>query len=260
MRLWDDAKALRRVTLWLYTLVVVTLCVAGFKWLWESPYFPIKNIHFYGDLKEVNQQQLASKAQQNISGNFFKADMNQLKQAMADNPWIEAVKVQRLWPDTVNVFITERQAKAHWQDGGLVDSKGQVFTAKTDKVLPNYAGPKQMMPKLVAFQDAVSPVLQQHQLDIKTLSVSERGAWTLELNNGVVLKLGRRDLNERLQRFLTYWQRDLQPLGQKLEYVDLRYHDGFAIKQSGLQDATNKEPSGPSQASEPDVDDELNTN
>ena len=108
MRLWDDAKALRRVTLWLYTLVVVCLCVAGFKWLWESPYFPIKKIHFYGQLAETDQVKLAEVAQRNINGNFFKADMNELKQALAKDPWVESVKVQRMWPDTVNVFVVER--------------------------------------------------------------------------------------------------------------------------------------------------------
>ena len=89
-----------------------------------------------------------------------------------------------------------------------------------------------MMPKVVAFQTMVQPMLEQQQLSLKQVEVSERGAWTLVLNNGVVVKLGRRDLQERLQRFLTYWSRDLQPLGGSLEYVDLRYHDGFAIKQN----------------------------
>ncbi len=232
MRLWDDAKALRRVTLWLYTLVVVCLCMAGFKWLWESPYFPIKKIHFYGQLAETDQVKLAEVAQRNINGNFFKADMNELKQALAKDPWVESVKVQRMWPDTVNVFVVERQAQASWKGGGLVDAKGFVFNAKTQKSVPEFSGPKYMMPKVVAFQTMVQPMLEQQQLSLKQVEVSERGAWTLVLNNGVVVKLGRRDLQERLQRFLTYWSRDLQPLGGSLEYVDLRYHDGFAIKQS----------------------------
>ncbi len=241
MRLWDDAKALRRVTLWLYTLVVVCLCVAGFKWLWESPYFPIKKVHFYGQLDETDQVKLAEMAQGNISGNFFKADMNVLKQALAKDPWVESVKVQRMWPDTVNVFVVERQAQARWKAGGLVDAKGLVFDAKTQKPVPEFSGPKYMMPKVVAFQTAITPMLKQQQMSIKQIDVSERGAWTLVLNNGVVLKLGRRDLQERLQRFLTYWHRDLAPLGNNLVYVDLRYHDGFAIRQNTVAVAKAKE-------------------
>ena len=113
-----------------------------------------------------------------------------------------------------------------------MDAKGFVFNAKTQKSVPEFSGPKYMMPKVVAFQTMVQPMLEQQQLSLKQVEVSERGAWTLVLNNGVVVKLGRRDLQERLQRFLTYWSRDLQPLGGSLEYVDLRYHDGFAIKQN----------------------------
>lgn len=237
MRLWDDAKALRRVTLWLYTLVVISLCVAGFKWLWESPYFPVKNVHFYGELQEINQHKMAEVAQRHINGNFFKADMKLLRDAIAHDAWVESVKVQRLWPDTVNVFIVERKAQARWDSGGLVDVNGVTFNGQTAKPLPEYAGPKYMMPKLVAFQKAVDPLLQQQQLHIKQLNVSERGAWTVVLDNGVVLKLGRRDLESRLKRFLIYWQRDLMPLGNSLEYVDLRYLDGFAIKQRSASQA-----------------------
>ena len=164
MRLWDDAKASRRVTLWLYPLVVVCLCVAGFKWLWESRYFPIKKIHFYGQLAETDQVKLAEVAQRNINGNFFKADMNELKQALAKDPCVESVKVQRMWPDTVNVFVVERQAQASWKDGGLVDAKGFVFNAKTQKSVPEFSGPKYMMPKVVAFQTMAQPMLEQKKI------------------------------------------------------------------------------------------------
>ena len=141
----------------------------------------------------------------------------------------------------MNVFVVERQAQARWKSGGLVDAKGLVFDAKTQKPVPEFSGPKYMMPKVVAFQTAITPMLKQQQMSIKQIDVSERGAWTLVLNNGVVLKLGRRDLQERLQRFLTYWHRDLAPLGNNLVYVDLRYHDGFAIRQNAVAAAKAKE-------------------
>ena len=242
MRLWDDAKALRRVTLWLYTLVVVALCVSGFKWLWDSAYFPIEKIHFHGQLKETNAVKLAEVAQKNITGNFFKADMNVLKEALMQDQWIESVQVQRLWPNTINVFVNERQVKARRHEGGLIDAKGIVFDAKTDKVLPEMKAPPYMFAKMVIFQNKMAPLLQKQQLSLKSLEVSERGAWTVVLDNGVMVKLGRRDLEPRLQRFVMYWQRDLAPLGQSLEYVDVRYHDGFAIKRNTkLQAAAKKD-------------------
>lgn len=230
MRLWDDAKALRRVTLWLYTIVVMTLCVTGFKWLWDSPYFPVQKIHFYGELQETNATDLAEVAQKNITGNFFKADMNVLKEALLKDQWIESVRVQRLWPDTINVFVEERQVAAKQDDKRLIDTKGVVFMAQTEKTLPLFKAPVYMLPKMVVFQDKMMPLLRKQNLNLQTLEVSERGAWTVVLNNGVVVKLGRRDLEPRLQRFLTHWQRDLAPLGGSLEYVDVRYHDGFAIR------------------------------
>ena len=213
-------------------VMVIVLCVSGFKWLWDSSYFPVQKIHFYGELKETNATVLAGVAQRNITGNFFKADMNVLKEALLEDQWIESVRVQRLWPNTVNVFVVEREVKAKQEDNRLIDAKGVVFMAQTEKTLPLFQGPEHMLPKMVVFQDKMTPLLQREKLGLQKLEVSERGAWTVVLNNGVMVKLGRRDLEPRLQRFLTYWQRDLAPLGASLEYVDVRYHDGFAIKRN----------------------------
>ena len=98
------------------------------------------------------------------------------------------------------------------------------------------------------------PLLRKQNLNLQTLEVSERGAWTVVLNNGVVVKLGRRDLEPRLQRFLTHWQRDLAPLGGSLEYVDVRYHDGFAIRRdAALAVRLQKEAEAKAKANEADT-------
>ena len=64
--------------------------------------------------------------------------------------------------------------------------------------------------------------------------LSPRYAWQLRLSNGITLELGRDQLKEpvlqRLARFVAFYPQTLGSLNRRLEYVDLRYPSGFALR------------------------------
>jgi cell division protein FtsQ len=66
------------------------------------------------------------------------------------------------------------------------------------------------------------------------VALSARYAWQVRLSNGVVLELGRDDsrspVEERLARFVAAYPRIAASLNRPLDYVDLRYPNGFAIR------------------------------
>ena len=66
------------------------------------------------------------------------------------------------------------------------------------------------------------------EMAIDELSLSERFAWQVQLDNGIKLNLGRQEFIDRLQRFI-----DVYPLLMQQEkavkYVDLRYDTGVAV-------------------------------
>ena len=51
------------------------------------------------------------------------------------------------------------------------------------------------------------------------------------LDNKITVYLGRENENERLNRFTEVWRSILKPQQPALDYVDMRYKDGFAIRQ-----------------------------
>jgi cell division protein FtsQ len=61
------------------------------------------------------------------------------------------------------------------------------------------------------------------------LGVDERGAWRLVLRGGQEIRLGRRDIDERLYRFFHVVTPALTAVLPRVEYVDLRYTNGFAV-------------------------------
>jgi cell division protein FtsQ len=60
------------------------------------------------------------------------------------------------------------------------------------------------------------------------ISLSPRHAWQLRLNNGMVLELGHEQSQQRLGRFVAVYPYSLASMQHTVNYVDLRYQNGFA--------------------------------
>ena len=67
--------------------------------------------------------------------------------------------------------------------------------------------------------------------------MDERGAWSLLLGGGQEIRLGRRDVDERLLRFFDVVAPALAPELPRVRYVDLRYTNGFAVGWRASADA-----------------------
>ena len=64
--------------------------------------------------------------------------------------------------------------------------------------------------------------------------LSSRLAWQLKLSNGLTVQLGRDSekdrVEDRLARFVSALPQTLAKSRQRLDYVDLRYSSGFALR------------------------------
>ncbi|WP_082783663.1 cell division protein FtsQ/DivIB [Snodgrassella sp. CFCC 13594] len=229
MRLWDNAPALRRLYRWLYACVIVCLLASLGVWVVNSPYFPIKQVKVVKPVQHISAQQLQAITQQYLHGNIFKANVSGAQAVLAKLPWVAKVQVKRLWPDTVAIDITERVPVAHWHDGQLVDNEGNVFNATTNQSLPVFTGsaglPKMMVPQLLEFER----ILQPTGLHITQLDLSDRSAWDVMLDNGISVRLGSSDGPQRLTHFVWAWPQVLKEQAGRVNYVDMRYKDGFAV-------------------------------
>ena len=66
-------------------------------------------------------------------------------------------------------------------------------------------------------------------LRVSAMRLDARGAWTLELVDGLEVRFGRRQVDERIQRFLDVAAGVVQPRVAEIHYVDMRYSNGFSI-------------------------------
>lgn len=235
MRLWDNASALSRLSKWLYFCVALILIGAAAVWVVNSPYFPIRQVRIVQPLKRVTSESVRVIVQQYLHGSIFKANVSAAQSELAKLPWVRRAEITRLWPDSIEILIQEREPVARVNQLQLIDEAGYLFQAPTQEKLPEITTDIDDMSSeiglsivelLKEFQKALQPI----GLSIKQAEYSERTAWILVLNNDITVRLGRDDVLKRLNNFVWAWSKLLREKAQQIDYVDMRYQDGFSLR------------------------------
>jgi cell division protein FtsQ len=128
----------------------------------------------------------------------------------------------------------------------MVNSFGQVFEANAGEVeddhLPRLAGPHGSSARVLAMHQALLPALQPLQLALETLTLTPRGLWRAELAGGIVIELGRGEVDEvaaRAAQFARTLPQVSATYQRALLYADLRHTDGYAVRLKGITTFAN---------------------
>jgi cell division protein FtsQ len=168
-----------------------------------------------------------------VSGNFFTVDLEITRQAFEKLPWVRKVSVRRKFPWSLEVEVEEQVALAHWNGKELVNTHGEVFAGKVDQDLPVFTGQPDSSQQVTQMYGELNAALQPMKQQIAQISLSPRYAWQVKLDNGMVLELGREEMQQRLKRFVTVYPYSLAALARPASHVDLRYRNGFAAYMAG---------------------------
>lgn len=210
-------------------LLLLGACFGALYWLLLPEHFPVSRVELKGNLKNTTKAEIEA-ALPRVGGNFFAADLAEVRAGVERLPWVRRVAVRRVWPDRLEVSVEEHVALARWGDDALVNTHGERFAAKTREALPSFIGPggsaAEVTRRYRRFAEIVAPL----GTGVERVVLSPRHAWQLRLGNGLHLMLGRdADLAEaRLKKFVEAYPPTVA--GKKHEYVDLRYPNGFALR------------------------------
>lgn len=238
--MWDSPDLLNGCASALYVCAAAALIYAGAHTAIHSPLLPLRQLALQGELAHVTREQAEAAAQAGAVGTFFSVDLDAVRRAFEALPWVRRVEVRRTWPDRLEVTIEEHAALARWGSDArakrLVNTYGEVFEGELPDAVrvPQFAGPagsaEAVARRYGAFRQALAPL----DLEPRQVLLSPRYAWQIRLSNGLTLELGRDQLKEpvieRLSRFVASYSRTLGSLNRRLDYVDLRYPNGFALR------------------------------
>ena len=193
---------------------------------------PVRELVVEGTFQRVTPIQVEAAVADGLTAGFMTVNLSALRERVQELDWVDRVDVGRRWPDTLIVRVTEHQAAARWGANGLLNVRGELFTERSQHSfaeLPSLAGPPGTERDVARRYLAVRGKLADAGLTLESLELDERGAWRLKLGGGQEIRLGRRDIDERLYRFFHVVALALAADLKRVEYVDLRYTNGFAV-------------------------------
>jgi cell division protein FtsQ len=244
--MWHDIKTLNAAANTLFGVVLLALLLSGVWWLIQRPMFTLKTIQVESftknNLRHVNALTIREAALPKIKGNFFTSNLDSVRAAFEAVPWVRKASVQRDWPNKLIVTLEEHEVLGTWGDAGrLLSVQGDVFTAnlaeaEEDVELIGFSGPdgseKDVLAHYVKFKEWFGKI----HLAPEIVNYSARYAWSVTLNNGMRVELGRTaddvSLKKRVDELLTVYPQLLASLQDRIESVDMRYPNGLALKSS----------------------------
>jgi cell division protein FtsQ len=217
------------------------LAYGAASWAVAQPWFALRTMEVKTPVAHVTEAQVRLVAERQVRGTFFTVDLDHVRDSLEKLPWVREARVERRWPDTLVVSLTEHVPFARWNDNALVSEAGDVFVAAVDQRLPLLSGPDGSAAEVVAAYRRYQAILAPLGANISELHLSPRQSWWVRLDSGMQLAMGRQQIESRLARFVTLYPRlfgarpaasaaaPVQPPAAPLT-VDLRYPDGFAVR------------------------------
>jgi cell division protein FtsQ len=194
---------------------------------------PIDKVTVSGRFARVPAADVERAVKQQVRNvGLVSVDLDSVRLAIEQIPWVDSATVRRAWPHGLAVVVTEQVAAARWRESGLLNTRGELFISDSRHVPPELAqlsGPDgsetDVAKHYLAWQGRVAEVGTR----ITALRYDERGAWEFDLANGVTVRLGRRQCDDRFERFMSTAIKVVSQRASDIAYVDMRYTNGFAI-------------------------------
>jgi cell division protein FtsQ len=246
--MWNNVRQLNLAANALHALLLLVLLAACGYWLIQRPNFALREIRIDGDTEHINSPTVRASVVGRLKGNFFTVDLDSARQSFEQMPWVRHASVRRVWPNALAVTLEEYKPLGTWGTDQLVSTDGEVFTAnqgELEEELPAFDGPDGSAKEVVARYQDFKKWFAPTGATPDEVTLTPRYAWTVKLSNGTQVELGRErnqdTLANRCRRLTAAWGAVTQRWGKDIEYADLRYPNGFAIRAAGMRFITEPE-------------------
>jgi cell division protein FtsQ len=185
--------------------------------------------------KEVSREDVLATAGVTSRASLLFLDADAARTRLMANPWIADAAVLKLYPNRLQITVTERQAFALWQENGrlsVIAADGTVlepFVENRYRSLPLVVGRGAEL-QAKDFLAVVDRYPDIRALVRASILVAQR-RWNLRLTNGIDVRLPEGDIAPALDR-LVMLDREKKLLSRDIVAVDLRLPDRVSVRLS----------------------------
>ena len=255
--LLNNPARMAEASRWLMRLFFLLAVVAGLVWLSQRPVFALRQMQIEPmpgqTVKHIHLPQVKNRVLEQIQGNFFTVRLENIKEAFEDLPWVRHASVRRVWPNGLAVSIEEQKPFAIWgnrSEQKLMNGFGEVFSGSLKQVddpssLIEVSGPADSSKEVMQLYQKASRWFAPWNVEVTKVNLTDRYSWNVLLSNGMRIEFGRDEeaegkalTEERIARLIEYWPKAQNRLSGRVDAIDLRYGNGFAVHLA--TNATNK--------------------
>lgn len=242
-----------RIVAWLLALALVALpLVAAVNGWIGADRWPLSKLRVHGEFKRVDAALLRAVVLPHAQRGFFAVRLQDAQDAIEQLPWVERAEVRKRWPDVLEILIVEHRPFARWGSDRLLSEHGRLFPIPGDLAqapLPQLGGPDTQVQEVVKLYNESRALFAPLGFGVDRVVMDRRGSWSLALDSGTEVVVGRADARLRLGRFARMLPQLLARNAQPLQRADLRYTNGFALTWAEPGTVTgNREPAAGKQA------------
>lgn len=194
---------------------------------------PIEQVFVEGATRHIDKALIQQRVQLGLNQTLLSVDLVALQEALVADPWINEASIRRTWPPAIDIALVEEVPVARWGERGLLNHQGDIFWPELKAEyanLPRLIGPSHETVRIMQQFHDLNSLFARFGLHLSGLELESRGAWHLELDNGMKVVAGREDLMPRLRRFIQVYETQLADKVDQIEEVDIRYTNGVAVR------------------------------
>ncbi len=225
-------SAVLRILAWLLAIALVALPVVAVLNGWVgAERWPLAKLRVHGEFKRVPGEDLQQALLPYARAGFFAVRLQDAQRAVEQLPWVESAQVRKQWPDVLEVSIVEHRPFARWGKDRLLSEQGRLFATPhglEDAPLPELDGPDSKTAEVVELYNDSRALFAPVGVDVRAVAMDARGSWSLALDNGTEVIVGRDDARSRLARFVRVLPQ-LTRTQVPIVRADLRYTNGFML-------------------------------
>ena len=224
----------RVIILLSFFIIPVLLVTMVSNWMQKPENLMIKSVEVQGNLKYLDKAALQPIIAPFVKTNLYLLNKKSLEEEIEFNHWVYSASLTSMWPNKLIVKIHEQHPIAFWGDNeGMVNEFGEVIDVDLPQQrsqLPTLYSPFDKGREMVESYVKIRGWMEKFPVDIIKFTEDKRGSWLLKLSNGIKVKVGRKEHERRLRRFIVGYSNQLAAQVKKIDTVDLRYTNGFAVK------------------------------
>jgi cell division protein FtsQ len=246
--IWNHSDRMQKLSRFLIRCFVAMMVIGILVWLSQRPVFALKQIQVEPvagqTLKHINKSIVKQQVLETVQGNFFSVRLEDVKRGFESMPWVRHANVRRVWPNGLIVSIEEQKPFGTW--GGadsheLINSHGEIFAGRASDIdsdvrLIDFYGPEDAGKEVMSLYEKANNWFKPWGAEVTSLALTERYAWHIKLSNGMKVEFGRDEessdktlTEERVTRLFKYWPQVQEKWSNRIDAVDLRYANGFAV-------------------------------